>query len=97
MPSTQIFTFLFIVAIFGFIIFMLSKSVQKYEGWDATGWYFNRPSEWFRVQKYNLSDWITPSYNEAIQPDCLPYSKASKYGSLDDINYNSSAYKFWRF
>lgn len=88
---------LLIVAIF--LIYMCTvKSIGPgTEGFDAIGYVENVPSEWFRKPAYDPSDWVVNVYPDNIQAECLPYSRISKYGPLEDINYDSSAYRFWRF
>jgi len=87
---------IFIFIVFFIILFVIIKP-QIREGWDGTGLVFNIPPNWFIKQDYNPSDWVVKTYNEAIQPDCLPYSKAAKWGSLENLNYLGSAQRFWRF
>ena len=90
-----------IVVIFIIMMFLLkgckNTTTKPIEGFDATGLVYNQPPNWFIKQDYNLNDWLTRTYNDAIESACLPYSRASKYGSLENINYDASAYKFWRF
>jgi hypothetical protein len=52
---------------------------------------------WYAVSNYNPIDWLVNVYPDRIQPSCLPYSVESKWGSLENMNYNSQAYRFWRF
>ena len=67
---------------------------KKTEGFTATGWVYNRPSEWWFPQKYNVADWLTPYYPDQLsQPTCLSYNR----GYSPNLNYNSSAYRFWKF
>ena len=73
-----------------------SKNLSN-EHFDAMGLVYNVPPNWFIKPAYNLNDWIVNVYPEHIQPECLSYSVEGKYGSLEDINYNSQAYRFWRF
>ena len=84
-----------------FLILMFSirscKNVRSSEGFDATGLVFNVPPNWFIKQDYDVNQWFVRNYNDAIQPNCLSYDKASKYGSLENINYLANALRFWRF
>jgi hypothetical protein len=68
----------------------------KREHFDAIGMYYNIPSEWFIKPKYNLQDWITTQYFDNIEPSCLPYSRAARYGGMDNVNYLSSVMRFYR-
>jgi len=71
---------------------MLVKS--RKEGFTADGLVLNRPPEWFNKASYDPNDWIV-----AYNPDQL-----SKPGGCDihyrgnnkELNYLSSAYRFWR-
>ena len=58
--------------------------------------YYIIPPNWFFKQDYNPSQWLVREYQDRIQPTCLPYSLDEKYGSLENLNYLSSAYRFWR-
>ena len=69
---------------------------NKNEHFDAVGYVYNIPPNWFIKQTYNLDDWIVTVYPDQIQPECLPYSKQDKYGPMGKINYMSQAYRFWR-
>ncbi len=67
---------------------------QDFEGFDAAGLVFNRPSEWFNKKSYNVNDWFV-NYN----PDQLaqPGGCDMHYrGDPEILNYESSCYKFWR-
>ena len=88
---------LLIIILVLFIIFIKSINNSKKEGFDAVGLVYNVPPNWFIKQDYNPSDWVVKTYRDTIQPECLSYSKEARYGSLDNINYLSSAYRFWRF
>lgn len=88
----------------GFVIFVIILFIiyfclifNEKENFDGTGMVFNVPPNWFIKKDYDINDWIVNYDINSIQPSCLPYSKASKYGSLDNVNYLSSAYRFWRF
>ena len=63
------------------------------EGFDMV--YLQYPN-WFDKKPYDINDWFVPVYPDMIQPECLPYDIKSKWGSLENLNYNSQAYKFWR-
>lgn len=72
-------------------------SLKQRENFDATGLVYNKPPNWFQKKEYDPNDWVVNVYPERIQPSCLPYSQESKWGSLGNLNYNSQAYRFWRF
>jgi len=70
---------------------MIVQSSQK-EGFDGAGLVLNRPPEWFHKIAYNPNDWIV-SYNpdQLSSPECMHYR-----GDSSELNYLSSAYRFWR-
>ena len=77
-----------------------NKNIQKQkddikEGFTADGYYVIPPN-WFHKQTYDPRQWLVRQYVDTIQPECMSYSKASKYGSLDNLNYMASATRFWR-
>jgi len=87
------------VAIFASILAVLTAvflvNNQQREGFDAAGWVYNRPPEWFNKAAYNPNDWIV-----AYNPDQLaqPGGCDMHYrGDPQELNYLSSAYRFWRF
>ncbi len=64
------------------------------EGFTAPGLVFNIPSPWWHPQKYNNVDWLVPMYLDQLsQPSCLSYNR----GDPGPLNFNASAYRFWRF
>jgi len=66
--------------------------MKNIEAFDATGLVFNQPPEWFRKAAYNPNDWIV-NYNpdQLSKPECMHYR-----GNNQELNYLSSAYRFWR-
>lgn len=90
---------IFVVILFVLIIVIISLLMvkNKIETFDATGLVYNMYPNWFAKKPYNPADWVVEVYPDNIQPSCLSYDRADKWGSLEDINYNSQAYKFWRF
>ena len=78
------------------LVFLVYKSYTT-EHFDSTGMVYAQFPNWFYKKPYDPNDWIVNVYPEHIQPSCLPYSVASKWGSLENVNYNSQAYRFWRF
>lgn len=67
---------------------------SKIEGFTAPGLVFNIPSPWWHPQTYESSDWTVPMYLDQLsQPSCLSYNR----GDPGPLNFNASAYRFWRF
>ena len=63
------------------------------EPFTAPGVTLTQPPNWFLPGKYNSSQWLTPMFpNQISQPECLSYNR----GDPNVLNYNSSAYIFWR-
>ncbi len=62
------------------------------ENFDAAGLVFNIPPEWFNKAVYDPNEWIV-SYNpdQLSKPECMHYR-----GDPQELNYYSSAYRFWR-
>ena len=79
------------------ILFFIYIMNVKIDNFDAMGLVYNVPPNWFIKQDYDPSDWLVNTYIDTIQPSCLSYDKAAKYGGLDNINYLASATRFWRF
>jgi len=83
-----------ILAVFAAVLLVQYKQNEVSEHFTADGWVLNRPPEWFNKPAYNANDWMVAYY-----PDQL-----SKPGGCDmhyrgenrDLNYLSSAYRFWR-
>jgi hypothetical protein len=74
------------------------KHLGQIEGFDAMGYVYNVPPEWFRKPEYNVKDWLVTTYPDRIQPSCLPYSLENKYNqNMGMMNYWSQAQQFWRF
>jgi hypothetical protein len=67
---------------------------QDFEGFDAAGLVFNKPSEWFNKAKYNKNDWFVTYYpDQTSQPGgCDMHYR----GNPEMLNWESSAYRFWR-
>jgi len=71
----------------------LSDMFSGKENFEAAGLVFNRPPEWFNKAAYNPNDWIVSYYPQQIQqPACMYQSR----GNPRELNYLSSAYRFWR-
>ncbi len=84
------------------LVFVIAFISYKYkyadtENFDGTGMVYNQAPNWFIKKPYDPKDWLVNVYPDRIQPSCLPYSVESKWGSLENMNYNSQAYRFWRF
>lgn len=72
---------------------VVGMSIKK-ENFTADGWFYNSPPEWFHKKKYDSSDWMTPYYPDQIS---IPTGCDMHYrGDNHDLNYFSSAYRFWR-
>jgi hypothetical protein len=81
----------FILSVIAIIISAIAISRAK-EGFDATGLVFNKPSEWFNKSAYDVNDWLVYYEPDQIsKPECMHYR-----GNAEDLNYLSSAYRFWR-
>jgi len=78
--------------IFIIVIVILLVMLSR-ENFDMTGLVYNRPPNWFMKQDYNPSDWIV-TYNpdQISKPECQDFR-----GDYEDLNYMSSAYRYWRF
>lgn len=64
------------------------------EEFTAPGLVYNIPSEWWHPQKYDATNWLVPLFPDQLsQPDCLSYNR----GNPEVLNFNSIAYRFWRF
>ena len=49
--------------------------------------------EWFQKRPYDINDWFVEYHPDQIsKPECMKYR-----GDPEILNYNSSAYRFWRF
>lgn len=67
--------------------------IQK-EGFTADGWVLNKPPEWFHKATYDPNDWIVRYY-----PDQLAHPGGCDMhyrGDPRELNFLSSAYRFWR-
>lgn len=82
-----------IVAVVALVITLNKTGVIK-ENFEIV---YNQYPNWFMAGRpYNQNDWFSVVYPDMIQAECLPYSVEAKWGSLENMNYNSQAYKFWR-
>lgn len=82
-----------LIAIISAIV-ILQTPTEKKENFDAVGLVYNKPPNWFNKQAYNPSDWIVTYYPDQIsQPECMYYNR----GNPRELNWLSSAYRFWRF
>lgn len=72
---------------------MLVNSKNK-ENFTADGWVFNQPPNWFNKIAYNPEDWLVAYYPDQLsQPGgCDIHYR----GNNSELNYLSSAYRFWR-
>lgn len=84
-----------VLAVLAAILIVNSKHrhLQK-EGFTADGWVFNQPPEWFHKTSYNPSDWIVSYYPDQL---AKPGGCDMHYrGDPRELNYLSSAQRFWR-
>lgn len=90
---------LFIFFIVFFALNYYNETRQLRENFDATGYFLNGSPNWFIKPKYDITQWMTRTYPDRIQPACLPYSIGNKYGTddLNLLNYYGSTFQFWRF
>ena len=80
------------VAIAVYLVNCKSSSKDR-ENFDAAGLVYNRPPEWFHKPAYNPNDWMVAYYPQQIShPECMYKSR----GNPRELNYLSSAYRFWR-
>jgi hypothetical protein len=86
------------IAAMAIVAIVLSSKIinKKKEGFTAVGLKMNIPSNWFIKQNYDPNQWLVRQYVDTIQPECISYSKASKFGGLDNLNYQASTNRFWR-
>jgi len=85
-----------VILVFVIFFIIILVTFHKTEHFDDTGSNI-KSSEWFVKQPYDATEWTVKTYYDATQPSCLPYSKAARYSSLEDINFLASAYRFWRY
>jgi len=80
-----------VLAIFAAIMIVNSNQT---EGFTADGWVLNQPPEWFHKPTYDPSDWIVAYYPDQL---AKPGGCDMHYrGDPRELNYLSSAYRFWR-
>jgi len=84
---------LFFVVIVSIIILFIYKR-PRVENFEVL--WTPRPN-WYNIPAYSITDWVVNTYPDAVDASCLPYNRSNKYGSLANINYLSSATRFWRF
>lgn len=76
-----------------FTAFLIIKQ-PKTENFTADGLILNVPPEWFRKKAYDINDWIVAYYPEQISNvgGCDMHYR----GDNRELNYLSSAYRFFR-
>ena len=81
-----------------FIIILVIYAMYYYYGSNQENFdiVYNQYPNWFGKKPYNIDDWFVPISVGSINAECLPYLRSDKYGSLENLNYTSQAYKFWR-
>ncbi len=83
-----------ILAVIAAVLIVKCKKKKVSEHFDATGLIFNKPSEWFNKSAYNVDDWLVAYYPDQLSK---PGGCDMHYrGNQHDLNYLSSAYRFWR-
>lgn len=86
--NTTLFISFFVVSLAIFL------SLNQKEGFEAAGLVYNRPPEWFMKEKYDPNKWLVTYYPQQLsKPECMYKSR----GNPNELNYLSSAYRFWRF
>lgn len=91
MESSSIILMIFVVLVIILVVYTCSA---KKEGFDAAGMIFNVPPEWFRKGSYNVNDWYVTYYPDQLSK---PGGCDMHYrGDPEELNYLSSAYRFWR-
>jgi len=82
------------VIFFGVLVVAVIYAMKfnQRDNFDAAGLVFNVAPNWFQKAAYNPQDWVV-SYNpdQISQPECMHWR-----GPNQDLNYMSSAYRFWR-
>lgn len=85
-----------LVAVIAAVILVKNGNISNFsnrENFEAAGLVYNRPPEWFHKAAYNPNDWIVAYYPQQIsQPACM----YNRRGDPRELNYLSSAYRFWR-
>lgn len=78
-----------VILVILFVIYIY-RSKNAAEGFTADGLV---PPNWFIKKPYDVNKWFSV-YNpdQLSQPECLPYNR----GNPEELNYLSSAYRFWR-
>ena len=96
---SHLYQFVFVIGLIVLLtmICLAIKNATTQENFDATGLVYNQYPNWFQKKPYNMGDWITPVNPDRISAECLPYDQESKWESLENLNYLSQAYRFWRF
>lgn len=81
-----------IAAVTAAVLFAPKKNTEHF---TATGYVLAKAPEWFwPSRRYETQEWLTPYFPDQLaKPECLPYDR----GNPGILNYNSSAYRFWRF
>jgi hypothetical protein len=83
-----------ILAVMAAILLVQTKQRKTSEYFDAAGLVFNQPSEWFNKSSYDANEWIVAYYPDQL---AKPGGCDMHYrGDPRELNYLSSAYRFWR-
>jgi len=83
-----------ILAVLAAVLLVQYKQKEVSEHFTADGWVLNQPPEWFHKPTYDPNDWIVAYYPEQLSK---PGGCDMHYrGDPKELNYLSSAYRFWR-
>ncbi len=86
--------FLILIIIILLLVITCMYKSKYTESFDGVSMFFNGTPEWFRKQKYSIDDWYVPYF-----PDQLAYPGGCDTNYRGDpgiLNWESSAYRFWR-
>lgn len=80
-----------IILILSVVLMKRTDGWSNYENFTA---FYIKPPEWFIKPIYKTKDWLVTYYPDQLSdPVCMDHSR----GDPEELNYNSSAYRFWRF
>lgn len=88
-------TITIILSVLALLVVALAFKQNGKEGFTADGWVLTQPPEWFHKQAYDVDDWFVDYSPDQL---ALPGGCDMHYrGDPRELNYLSSAYRFWRF
>lgn len=82
------------LVLFLILILVIIVSMTKRDNFEMITTPF---PNWFYKGPYDVTNWLVQVYPDRVQPECLSYNINNKYGSLDNLNYYSQAYRYWRY